>query len=177
MKQNKTTILVFVMAMITYQCSNDASNSSSNPSQNDENDECEVLSVYDGDTLTLQCPKNPEKTKVRMYCIDTPEMKQEPWGKRARDHLRSIVGKNVRVVEINKDRYGRTVGEVYAGQVNLNVAQVEAGQAAVYDAYCKKPKEYKAAEERAKSAKKGIWASSGLQQTPWDWRKQKKQQE
>ncbi|OQW94500.1 MAG: hypothetical protein BWK79_05730, partial [Beggiatoa sp. IS2] len=79
-----------------------------------------------------------------------------------------------KVVEINKDRYGRTVGEVFNGKVNLNLAQVQAGQAAVYEAYCKKLAEYKAAETPAKNAKKGIWATEGMQQTPWAWRKQQK---
>jgi endonuclease YncB( thermonuclease family) len=133
-------------------------------------DECEILSIYDGDTMTLQCPNKTEKTRVRLYCIDTPEKKQTPWGDKARDHLRAITSKHVRLVEIDKDRYGRTVGEVYAGDVNLNLAQVEAGQAAVYDAYCKDPK-YKVAENHAKSTKKGIWAMNGLHQTPWKWRK------
>ncbi len=102
---------------------------------------CEVLKIYDGDTMTLQC--GSQKTKVRLYCIDTPEMKQKPWGIQARDHLRAITGKTVNLVEIDKDRYGRTVGEVYSGEINLNLAQVQAGKAAVYETYCKKP-EYKA---------------------------------
>lgn len=41
-------------------------------------DECRVVNIYDGDTMTLQCPGNAEQTKVRMYCIDAPEMKQAP---------------------------------------------------------------------------------------------------
>lgn len=140
-------------------------------------DQCTVTNIYDGDTLTVQCPNNPEKTKVRMYCIDTPEIKQTPWGIQARDHLRSIAGNTVKIVEINKDRYGRTVGEVYAGTVNLNVAQVAAGYAAVYVDYCKKPAEYKAAEMQAQTEKRGIWAKPGIQQTPWEWRKQQRQDE
>ncbi len=132
---------------------------------------CEVLKIYDGDTMTLQCGGQSEKTKVRLYCIDTPEMKQKPWGIQARDHLRAITGKTVNLVEINKDRYGRTVGEVYSGEINLNLAQVESGKAAVYETYCKKP-EYKAAETPAKEAKLGIWSEPGLHQTPWEWRKQ-----
>lgn len=134
-------------------------------------DECEVIKVYDGDTLTLQCPNQTKPTKVRMYCIDTPEIKQQPWGIQARDHLRDIVGKTVRVKEINKDRYGRIVGEVYSDDVNLNLAQVKAGKAAVYHTYCKNT-EYKLAEKQAQTAKTGIWSQPGLQQKPWQWRKQ-----
>ncbi len=136
-------------------------------------DECQVLKIYDGDTVTLQCHGQTEKTRVRMYCIDTPEIKQKPWGTQAREHLRSISGDKVQLVEIDKDRYGRIVGEVYSGGVNLNLAQVKAGVAAVYDAYCKKP-EYKVAENEAKAAKRGIWSQAGIHQTPWEWRKQQR---
>ncbi len=134
--------------------------------------ECQVTKVYDGDTVTLQCPGKTEKTRVRMYCIDTPEMRQKPWGQKSRDYLRSIVGEKVRLEEIDTDRYGRTVGIVYNQEVNLNLAQVEAGQAAVYEQYCRRP-EYKVAESKAKQASLGIWAQPGLHQTPWIWRKKK----
>ena len=33
---------------------------------------CRVASVYDGDTLRVQC--GTEKLKVRLHCIDAPEM-------------------------------------------------------------------------------------------------------
>ncbi|RKZ75025.1 MAG: hypothetical protein DRR19_29630 [Candidatus Parabeggiatoa sp. nov. 1] len=134
---------------------------------------CEVLKIYDGDSMTLQCSGETEKTKVRMHCIDTPEMRQKPWSIQARDYLRSIAGNTVILVELDKDRYGRIVGEVYSGDVNLNLAQVKAGKAAVYDAYCENP-EYKAAEKEAIDAKLGIWSEPGLHQTPWEWRKQKR---
>jgi len=133
--------------------------------------QCQVLNVHDGDTLTLQC--RAEKIRVRMYCIDAPETQQKPWGEQARDYLRSLVSTTVRLVSIDKDRYGRVVGEVYNGKTNLNLAQVREGQAAVYKAYCKKP-EYPLAEEQAKAAKRGIWSKAGLHQTPWQWRKEKK---
>jgi endonuclease YncB( thermonuclease family) len=136
--------------------------------------ECAVTKIYDGDTMTLQCAGQSEKTKVRMYCIDTPEMRQKPWGTKSRDYLRSIASSKVKLVQHDKDRYGRIVGEVFTlDGKNLNLAQVEAGQAAVYEAYCKKP-EYSRAQKQAQAAKLGIWAEPGLQQSPWDWRKQNK---
>jgi endonuclease YncB( thermonuclease family) len=135
--------------------------------------ECKVLKIYDGDTMTLQCSEKSEKIRVRMYCIDTAEIRQKPWGYKARDYLRSITGETVRLVEINKDRYGRIVGEIYSGKVNLNLAQVQAGQAAVYDTYCKKPV-YKLAENEAKKDNLGIWSESGIHQRPWEWRKQQR---
>ncbi len=136
-------------------------------------EECQVLKIYDGDTMTLQCPGDSQKTKVRLYCIDTPEMRQKPWGTFARDHLRAITGETVRLVEVDQDRYGRIVGEVYNGEVNLNMAQVEAGQAAVYHAYCQKS-DYQTAEDQAKQAKRGIWSQPGFHQAPWEWRKEQR---
>jgi endonuclease YncB( thermonuclease family) len=137
-------------------------------------DECEVLKIHDGDTMTLQCSGKAEKTKVRLHCIDTPEMKQKPWGTQARDHLRSITANTVKLVAVDKDSYGRIVGEVHSGEINLNLAQVKAGKAAVYRTYCKKS-EYKVAEKEAIAAKLGIWSEPGLHQTPWEWRKQERE--
>ena len=131
---------------------------------------CEVLKIYDGDTMTLQCAGQTEKTKVRLHCIDTPEMKQKPWGTQARNYLRSITGNTVKLIELDTDKYGRIVGEVHSGDVNLNLAQVKAGQAAVYDAYCDNSA-YKAAEKEAMDAKLGIWSEPGRHQTPWEWRR------
>lgn len=135
-------------------------------------DSCQIVSIYDGDTMTLQCPGEEKKTKVRLYCIDTPEMQQKPWGKKSRDHLRQLADSgSVKVVQVDTDRYGRVVGEVYRADTNLNLSQVEQGMAAVYDRYCKKS-DYDKAEQQAQAAKKGIWAEEGLHQRPWDWRKQ-----
>ena len=137
-------------------------------------DGCEVVKIYDGDTMTLRCPDSSEDVKVRMYCIDTPEMRQKPWGTVARDHLRQRSDQWVQLVAVDRDRYGRVVGEVYNQDgENLNLMQVRDGQAAVYQQYCDKP-EYQRAEQQAREEKLGIWAKRGLQQRPWDWRKQQR---
>ncbi len=135
---------------------------------------CKVVRVYDGDTVTLECPDQTEKIRIRMYCIDTPEIKQEPWGKQSRDHLRSLIPLNtaVKYEKIDQDRYGRIVAELFTlDGNNLNQQQVASGMAAVYTTYCKKP-EYLPIQAQAQRSKLGIWSEEGLQQTPWDWRKQ-----
>ena len=172
-KQKYPVLVIVIIAIASLLVDNNLLKTAFSQTGLNTSDECEVLKIYDGDTMTLQCPGKTEKTKVRMYCIDTAEIRQKPWGHQARDYLRSITGKTVRLIEIDKDRYGRTVGEVYNGEVNLNLAQVKAGQAAVYDAYCKKP-EYKQAENQAKLENLGIWAESGYHQSPWEWRKQQR---
>jgi endonuclease YncB( thermonuclease family) len=128
---------------------------------------CKVNSVYDGDTLRATCAGN--KIKVRLNCIDTPEMKQEPWGRISRDYLRSITPQNIQVASHGKDRYGRIIGDVIADGQNLNLQMVSSGHAAVYTRYCKDQQFYDA-EEQARAAGEGIWQKPGLQQTPWEWR-------
>jgi hypothetical protein len=78
-----------------------------------------VVGITDGDTLTVLSDLR-QQTKVRLAEIDTPESGQ-PYGSRARQALSDLAfGKSVRVVEQGTDRYGRTVGRVYAGSVDVN---------------------------------------------------------
>jgi hypothetical protein len=56
--------------------------------------------------------------KVRLAEIDTPESRQ-PYGTRAKQALSDLAyGKEARVVVQDTDKYGRTVGRVYVGDVN-----------------------------------------------------------
>lgn len=129
---------------------------------------CSVRNIYDGDTLTVLCDGREEK--IRLYCIDAPEMGQQPWGRQSRDHLRRITPGQVTVRAVERDRYGRLVGEVLSGSRSLNLGMVEAGQAAVYDRYCDE-RRYGVAEQQARQAGSGVWAEPGLQQRPWEWRR------
>ena len=129
--------------------------------------DCQIDSIYDGDTLRATCGR--KEVKVRFYCIDAPEMGQRPWGRESRDHLRRLTPNRVRLVEHETDRYGRIVGEVFDGDKSLNLAQVESGQAAVYPQYCDDSRFFKA-EKRAKEGRLGIWEKRGLHQRPWEWR-------
>ena len=131
--------------------------------------ECTVSSVYDGDTMRVKC--EGELMKVRLHCIDTPEMGQRPWGKESRDYLRGLAprGSSVQIKGHKKDRYGRLIGEVMKDGVNLNLAMVREGQAAVYVKYCKDA-QYDEAENSAKKASIGIWSKPGTHQQPWTWR-------
>jgi endonuclease YncB( thermonuclease family) len=134
-------------------------------------DDCRVLSVHDGDTLRAAC--RGEKLKVRLYCIDAPEMGQRPWGTESRDTLRELIpqGSSVRLEVHDKDKYGRYVAEVFRDGDNRNRRMVRAGQAAVYAGYCPLTHlGYYQDEAAARQRKTGIWEKRGLQQTPWEWR-------
>jgi endonuclease YncB( thermonuclease family) len=132
---------------------------------------CTVNSIHDGDTMRLTC--DGEQLKVRLYCIDAPELSQKPWGQESRDHLRVIAPKQVILIPRDKDRYGRTVGEVLssdADRENLNLAQVWSGNAAVYPQYCS-DRRYFTAEDNARGVRAGIWEKAGSHQTPWRTRR------
>ena len=122
---------------------------------------CDVESVYDGGTTWLVCAGQREK--IRLHCIDAPEMQQVPWGKVSRDYLRSIIGTQVQLERVDKDRYGRTVGRLIGnGGRDLNLAMVETSNAVVYPKDCPRSEaDYYNAEGRAKSARISVWSVSG----------------
>lgn len=131
---------------------------------------CTVKSVYDGDTLTASCPSG--EVKVRMFGIDAPEMKQEPWGDRSREALRGLLPRfgsiNLRVMD--QDRYGRVVAQVVAGERDVGLEMVRQGRAVMYEQYNDSPV-YRQAQAEAKQARRGIWEKSGGHQDPATWRR------
>ena len=125
-----------------------------------------VVSIADGDTVTVLVGR--EQVKVRLDGIDAPEKKQ-PFGAKAREHLAdSIHEKTVRIVISGKDRYGRSLGTVWAGQTNINEEMVKAGLAWHYKQYSK-DKRLAELEADARAAKRGLWADKS-QVPPWEWR-------
>jgi endonuclease YncB( thermonuclease family) len=93
-----------------------------------------VTSISDGDTLTLLVSDGAsfKQVKVRLGEIDTPERKQ-PYGTRAQQVLSDLAyNKQARVVVQDTDRYGRTVGRVYVGNLDVNVEMIRQGAAWAY---------------------------------------------
>ncbi|MEG4490285.1 thermonuclease family protein [Microcoleus sp. D3_18_C4] len=95
---------------------------------------CSVIdgSVYDGDTFRVKCDNREQK--IRLCGIDAPEAKQ-PLGIESRDYLRSLIAKaksQVIVVEMDRDRYGRTVAEVLfdtaEGEQSVQEEMLKAGK-------------------------------------------------
>jgi endonuclease YncB( thermonuclease family) len=130
--------------------------------------EGKVVAVSDGDTIRVLYKGG--QLKVRLAEIDTPE-KGQPWGSRARQALSDLVfGKLVRVVEQDRDRYGRIVGRVYLDGTDVNAEMVRSGSAWVYRKYAKDKGLYRL-EMEAKGAKRGLWALPEAQRVPpWEWR-------
>lgn len=134
---------------------------------------CTVRDCHDGDTCTLICAG--EKTKVRLHCIDAPEMKQAPWGENSRDVLRNRLpaGSTVELQSTTRDRYGRTVGVLLLDGVNINLHLVQSGWAVAYPKYCAEPVYYQAQKD-AEANRRGVWKQDGEQRQPWEWRAAKR---
>ena len=132
-----------------------------------------VVGISDGDTLTLLVPDGARyrQIKVRLAEIDTPESAQ-PYGTRAKQALSDLVfNKQARVIEQDKDRYGRVVGRVYVGNLDVNAEMVRLGTAWVYRQYVRDRSLY-TLEDQAKAAKRGLWALPEAERCePWNWRK------
>ena len=94
-----------------------------------------IKSCYDGDTCTTI---NGEK--LRLACINTPELKgkkAEPIAaKEARDFLNNLVmNKKVFIKRITKDRYDRTVAELFINDLNIQEIIVKKGYGKIYQKY------------------------------------------
>ncbi len=95
--------------------------------------EGKVIKIADGDTLTILVDK--QQFRIRLSDIDTPERKQ-PFGTKAKQALSDLAfGKQIRVIEVTKDRYGRIVGRVYVNEIDVNRELVAQGYAWVYRKY------------------------------------------
>jgi len=77
-----------------------------------------------------------EELKIRLCGIDAPE-RAHPGGMASRDYLRARLPDNVmvRVHAIEKDRYDRTVAEVFLGETFINAEMVRKGYAWHYQRY------------------------------------------
>jgi endonuclease YncB( thermonuclease family) len=130
----------------------------------------QVVGIQDGDTLTLLTSER-RQVRVRLYGIDAPESRQ-PYGTRAQQELSALAFRQqVRVTVEDTDQYGRTVGRVWAGAVDVNAELVRRGAAWVYRQYNRDPA-LPPLEVEARQAKRGLWAlPAGEQVPPWVWRR------
>ncbi|MEH2385670.1 MAG: thermonuclease family protein [Nostoc sp.] len=148
-----------------------------------DSEEWDVLRVSDGDTIVVRQTNGQEK-KLRLCGVDSPEIRHnkqpgQPLGIEAKANLQRLVDEvegTVMVTEVESDRYGRTVAEVFSSkngiEKNFNSEQVLVGLAIVYPQYVKKCPNgdvFLKAEAIAQSGHLGVW--SGNFEKPWDYRK------
>ena len=94
-----------------------------------------IKDCYDGDTCTTL-----KGEKIRLACIDTPELKgwkADPIpAKEARDFVNNLVAnEKVSIKRITKHKYGRTVGELFKNGVNIQELVVEKGYGKIYEKF------------------------------------------
>jgi len=131
--------------------------------------DAQVVSVHDGDTITV---RTTETSKIRLYGIDAPELKQ-PHGQASKHALSEITfGKSVHITPMSKDRYGRIVAKVEADGVDVNRVMVEQGAAWWYEQYAKYDMPLSNAQSKAQAEKRGLWADPE-QIAPWEFRRRR----
>ena len=106
--------------------------------------EGKVVKVYDGDTITIATKLSYENSpyyrfSVRLKGIDCPEMKTKNKDEKecatiARDFLREILmNKMVILKEIELEKYGRILANVYLNEQNMSLLLCEKKLAVKYD--------------------------------------------
>ncbi len=132
-----------------------------------------VVSVGDGDTLRIQGQSGP--VTIRVACIDAPETSQA-FGPEASLRLRQLLstGQRVEVRAIERDRYDRTVAEIYSGGQSVGLQLVREGYAVVYTQYLSgcaaTASDYRQAEAEARAARRNFWSQANPTM-PWDFRR------
>ena len=137
--------------------------------------------MYDGDII--KAVGHDIETKVRLVGIDAPETSKrkrqpgQPFGRKAEKYLAGLVlNKVVDIKGYGSDRYGRILVEIYIDDKNINLEMVKTGYAEVYSGSPPRRlymKEYKKAEDWARSAGQGIWSQGEKFISPALWRKSK----
>ncbi|MBD2078458.1 thermonuclease family protein [Leptolyngbya sp. FACHB-17] len=137
--------------------------------------------VLDGDTIKLA---NGEM--VRLCGIDAPE-KSQPLGMESKAKLQQLIqqaGNDVILVETERDRFGRIVGDLFVRnkasrnpdeEFFVNGEMVRSGMAYHYARYsrnCSDQQALETSEGLAKSKKLGVW--KGNHEKPWDFQRRQR---
>ncbi|WP_244626627.1 thermonuclease family protein [Bradyrhizobium ivorense] len=127
-------------------------------------------SVIDGDTIEIR------GTRVRLFGIDAPEHDQlcrdqrggsYRCGQVAANALAEFTGRQtVACVEVDRDRYGRSVAVCSAGKIDLADWLVRRGLAVDWPRYSKGA--YASAEAEARGQQRGMWGGRFVE--PWRYR-------
>lgn len=140
-----------------------------------------VKSVTDGDTVVIAAPDGSGATiRIRLAGIDAPE-KSKPWlslpgqpfGHVSADYLKGLcLGKSVVIRVVGTDDYGRCVGIISVGDLEVNLAMVSAGYAEVLADFLSLSDRvrYLGAQRKARAARVGMWAQGAAYVSPYDFR-------
>lgn len=142
------------------------------PVQSDDLIAARVISVTDGDNLTVIGSEN-KQVLIRLHGLDCPGLEQ-PFGENAKEFTSNLCfGKIIMYQMVGIDRFDRTIATVFLEDgKELNLEILKAGLAWHYERYSKR-QDYADAEEEARRAGIGLWADKGPT-PPWEWRKSKR---
>jgi micrococcal nuclease len=128
----------------------------------------EVLSIADGDTITVDM--EGKKEKIRFIGVDTPEVAHNSgevnqcYAQRAKAFVEAAIdGKRVKLVAdekgTNRDRYGRLLRYVYNYQnISIDEQLVSEGYGFAVDGFnYSKKDEYLSFMAQAEQSRKGLW--------------------
>jgi micrococcal nuclease len=128
---------------------------------------CLLVQVVDGDTVAVRWKRKVEH--LRLLRVDTPERGQ-PGHDEATEFLRIfLTGKQLQLefedpLTFARDAYGRLLVYLFANGENVNVEIVRAGWSRFWTKYGegKYAEQFEAAEEAAKTERRGLWKDSGI---------------
>jgi endonuclease YncB( thermonuclease family) len=128
--------------------------------------------AIDGDTFEAKV--QGVVMDFRLAEADAPE-KDQPYGDISMEELSSLIKhRDLVLVPIDTDRYGRTVVFVWSGSTCVNKEMVRRGAAWFYDEFSQSNVLH-LIEDNARDAKRGLWRLPLNQRTePWVWRQEKR---
>lgn len=132
-----------------------------------------IIRVSDGDTVVVLDSTNTQH-RVRLDGIDCPE-KGQPFGTKAANFVKELTRQTEYVIVEweKKDRYGRILGVLYVGDINVNEKLLENGLAWHYKHFNQDQK-LADLEQQAKDKKLNIWSEKNPIE-PYQWRKGKRE--
>jgi len=130
----------------------------------------EVLRVVDGDTLHVRIPGSPTPDeRVRLLRVNTPERGQPGYERATACLIALTAGKRVeleweRSGVAERDEYGRLLAYVHADGALVNEELVRQGFSRFFTKYGggRLADRFRAAEEEARVAKRGLWTADGF---------------
>lgn len=132
-----------------------------------------VTNVHDGDTVSIKIKSflgiAISVEKVRLIGIDAPEIKQEPWGRKAKKHLKKLISESDGSVYLEydldrRDKYGRLLAYLWDKKGRMiNEKMIEDGYAAVFivPPNVKYVKRFMEAQQTARQKMSGMWGKGG----------------
>lgn len=133
---------------------------------------CVVTKIIDGDTIHCE-----PVGRIRFIGMDTPERGQKPFGPMATEALSLLtpIGSEVTIeFDVDRiDRYQRILGYVWANNEMVNWRLVRDGYAllATFPPNVAHVDQFVEAQTAAREEGIGLWAVSGFECTPADFRK------